>query len=206
MENKKELIWQDKNTIESLSKQAKNIINVLNDNYQKMKAIDNCLNYTTVIAATFFRYQNLQWREEYKQERKELTDAITAVIKAQNSFASSEMIDSYITKDLVPKLFNSEGFQTIRHDDDNDYIISFVTYNSTKEQFEISNKFKDAIVEKNTYYIKNSTQAKKYKALQQVESILLNNDMTTQDLCHILYADDRHIDKDYDLVRWLYQY
>lgn len=205
MDNKKELIWQDKNTIESLSKQAKNIINVLNDNYQKMKAIDSCLNHTTVIAATFFRY-NLQWREEYKQERKELTDAITAVIKAQNSFASSDMIDSYITKDLVPKLFNSEGFQTIRHDDDNDYIITFVNFNSTKDKFEISDKFKDAITEKNTYYIKNSTQAKKYKALQQVEQILINNDMTTQDLCRILYVDDKHIDIDYDLVRWLYQY
>lgn len=206
MENKKELIWQDKKTIAYLAKQAENIINILNDNYSKMKEIDSCLNHTTVIAATFFRYQNLQWREEYKQERKELIDSITAVIKAQNSFASSEMIDSYITKDLVPKLFESEGFQTLRHDDDNDYIIDFVTYNSTKDIFEISDKFKAAITEKNTYCIKNSNQAKKYKALQAVEQILNSNDMTTQDLCRILYSDDRHIDKDYDLVKWLYQY
>ncbi len=74
MENKKELIWQDKQTIAFLAKQAENIINILDDNYQKMKAIDSCLNHTTVIAATFFRYQNLQWRDDYQQERKKLID------------------------------------------------------------------------------------------------------------------------------------
>ena len=60
MENKKELIWKDTQTIAYLAKQGENIISVLNDNYQKMKAIDNCLNYTTVIAATFFHYRNLR--------------------------------------------------------------------------------------------------------------------------------------------------
>lgn len=225
MENKKELIWEDTNTIESLSKQAENIIITLNDNYSKMKEIDSCLNYTTVIAATFFRCRNLQWRDDYKQERKELIDSITAVIKSQTTFAPSDMIDSYITKDLFHKLYYNEyinntyeignpehennkkkDIQTIRHDDDNDYILEYITFNSAKDNFEISDKFKDAIAEKNTYCIKNSNQAKKYKALQQVEQILNSNDMTTQDLCHILYADDQHIDIDFDLVKWLYQY
>lgn len=225
MENKKELIWQDKQTIESLSKQAENIINILNDNYQKMKAIDSCLNNTTVIAATFFRYRNLQWRDDYQKERKEVIDAITAAIKTQTTFAPSEMIDSYISKDLFHKLYNNEyinhvyevgnpehenckkkNIQNLRHGDDNDYILAFVTFNSAKDKFEINNKFKDAIVEKNTYNIKNSSQAKKYKALQQVESILIANNITTQDLCHILYCDDKHIDIDFDLVKWLYQF
>lgn len=221
MENKKELIFQDKKAIEYLTTQSERILQVLNDNYQKMKAIDSCLSHATVIAATFY-HPNRRWQDK---EQQEFVDSIAAVIKQQATFAPSDMISSYIKKDICSKLYNNEyinnvyeidntecennkkkNIQTLKHNEDNDYIITFVTYNSSKDKFEISKNFKNAVIEKYTYYTQNNNQAKKYQALIDIEKIFKDNEITTQDISYIFYSDEKHIDKDYDLVKWLYQY
>lgn len=219
MENKKELIFQDKKAIEVLANKGKYILQIINDNYNKMKRADNCLTHKSVIVATFF-CPNKQCQEK---ERKELVDSITAVIQKQNTFTPISMIEQYVTKDVFSKLYfndrkefmltieeknelSAKNLITFEHNGDNDYIITFVTYNPTKDKFEISKNFKDAVIEKYTYYTQNNSQAKKYQALQDIEKILKDNEITAKDINYIFYTNDKTIDKDIDLVRWLYQY